>query len=63
MFILFKAVLHGAFHWLSGFRVSKERIAVILKGTEVIEEPFKIKANRFFETSGNTSPLQNVISQ
>jgi len=57
MFILFKAVLRDAFHWLSGFRVSKERIAFILKGTEVIEEPFKIKADRFFETSGNIFPL------
>lgn len=57
MFILQKAVLHDACHWLSGFRVPKERIAFILKGTEVLEEPFKIKANRFFETSGNTFPL------
>jgi hypothetical protein len=57
MFVLQKAVLHDAFHWLSGFRVSKERIAFILKDTEVLEEPFKIKANRFFETSGNTFPL------
>jgi len=29
MFILQKAVLHDAFHWLSGFRVSKERIDFI----------------------------------
>jgi len=58
MFILQKAVLRDSCHWLSGFRVSKERIAFILKGTGVLEEPFKIKANRFFETWGNTFPLK-----
>jgi hypothetical protein len=60
MFILLKAVLHDACHWLSGFRVSKERIAFILKGTVVIVESFKIKANRFFESSGNTFPPYKV---
>jgi len=63
MFILLKAVLHDPFHWLSGFRISKERIAFILKGTEVLEEPFKIKANLFSKRRETLVPLQSVISQ
>jgi hypothetical protein len=48
-----KSVLHDACHMLAVSDILKELITLILKGTKVLQEPFKIKATRFFETSGN----------
>jgi len=60
MFILQKAVLRDACHGLSGFRVSKERIAFIIKGTEVL---LRIRQIVFSKRRETLLPLKSVVSQ